>query len=80
MTDFTRSFAVFTYFCTQLEHSDGATVGFSSGDGLFANHPASLRGLARSIACLNQPVSPWVNVVYELTSPGVYNNINASHM
>ena len=67
VTDFTRSFAVFTYRCGDLEYSNGATIGFSSGDGLFANHQATLLGSAQSIACLNEPNSPWVNVVYELT-------------
>ena len=70
MTDFSRSFAVFTYYCGDLGFSNGATIGFSSGDGLFANHPATLRGSAQSIACLNQPTSPWINVVYELTAEG----------
>ena len=70
VTDYSRSFAVFTYNCGDLEFSNRATIGFSSGDGLFANHPATQRGSAQSIACLNQPVTPWVNVVYELTREG----------
>ena len=70
VTDYSRSFAVFTYNCGDLDFSNGATIGFSSGDGLFANHPAIQRGSALSIACLNQPVTPWVNVVYELTREG----------
>ena len=71
ITDFSSSYSVFTYKCGDLEYSNGATIGFSSGDGLFANHPATERGSAQSIACLNQPTTPWVNVVYELTIPGV---------
>jgi hypothetical protein len=71
VTDFTRSFAVFTYYCGHLGYSNGATIGFSSGDGLFANHPATQRSSAQSIACLNQSVTPWVNIVYELTREGV---------
>ena len=70
VTDYSRSFAVFTYYCGDLEYSNGATIGFSSRDGLFANHPATLRGSAQSIACLNKPVTPWVNIVYELTREG----------
>ena len=70
MTDYSRSFAVFTYQCGDLEYSNGATIGFSSGDGLFANHPASIRGSAEYIACLNEPANQFVNVVYELTRTG----------
>ena len=70
VTDFSRSFAVFTYYCGDLNYSNGATIGFTTTDGLFANHPATLRGSAQSIACLNYPATPWVNVVYEITSRG----------
>ena len=68
VTDCSRSFAVFTYFCGEMGFSNGATIGFVTGDGLFANHPASQRGSVQSIACLNEPASPWVNVVYEITA------------
>ena len=74
VTDFSRSFSVFTYYCGDLSYSNGATIGFATGDGLFANHPASLNGLAQSIACLNSPATPWVNVVYEITVPGKIEN------
>ena len=70
VTNYSTSFAVFTYYCGDLGFSNGATIGFSSGDGLFTNHPAVLRDSAQSIACLNQPTSSWVNVVYELTAAG----------
>jgi hypothetical protein len=66
-TDFSRSFAVFTYKCGDLTFSGGATIGFATEDGLFANHIATIRGSAQSIACLNMPSSPWVNVVYEIS-------------
>ena len=70
VTDFSRSFSVFTYYCGDLSYSHGATIGFVTGDGLFAHHPAILRGSAQSVACLNSPASPWVNVVYEITKTG----------
>ena len=53
-----------------LRFSNGATIGFVTGDGLFANHPATHRSSAQSVACLNSPASPWVNVVYEITKTG----------
>ena len=62
-----RSFAVFTYKCGDIGHSNSATIGFTAGDVLFANHPLTARKRAHDIACINYPESQWVNVVYELT-------------
>ena len=56
--------------CGDLSFSGGATIGFSTKDGLYANHVVSIRGNAKAISCLNAPDSPWVNVVYELTLTG----------
>ena len=70
VTDFIRSFSVFTYFCGDLNYSNGATIGFVTPDDLFANHPATFSDSAQSIACSNIPVTPWVNVVYEITTQG----------
>ena len=70
MTDFERSYAVFTYYCGNLNFSNNASIGFSSGDGINANHEATLSNFAESIACLNAPASPWVNVVYEISTTG----------
>ena len=68
ITDYSRSFAVFTYHCGDLDYSHGASIGFAAPGGLFANHPAALNDSAQSIACLNEPASPWVNVVYEISA------------
>ena len=70
MTDFARSFAVFTYKCGDLDYSNHASVGFISEDGLFANHQAVFRSNTTAIACLNVPSSLWVNVVYDITLSG----------
>ena len=67
-TDYMRSFAVFSYKCGDIEYPNSATIGFTAGDVLYANHPLTLRGRAQDIACINSPESEWVNVVYELTS------------
>ena len=75
MTDFERSYAVFTYYCGDLGFSNDATVGFSTGDGVYANHEATLNNSAESIACLNVPISPWVNVVYEISKLGKHNQL-----
>ena len=53
VTDYSRSIAVFTYYCGDLSYSNRATIGFTTTDGLFANHPATTRGNAKDIACLN---------------------------
>ena len=71
ITDYSRSFAVFTYYCGDLSYSHGASIGFAAPGGLFANHPAALNGSAESVACLNEPASPWVNVVYQISGAGL---------
>ena len=53
-----------------MTFSNGATVGFVTTDDHFANHPASSRKLAHFLACINVPESPWVNIVYEVTTSG----------
>ena len=68
-TNFKRSFAVFTYFCGDLSYSSNAAIGFVNPGGFFANHPAN----GSLISCLNFPDTPWVNVVYEITTPGKIN-------
>ena len=70
MTDFERSYAVFTYYCGDLGFSNNATIGFSTGDGVYANHEATLNNSAESIACVNDLNSPWVNAVYEISRSG----------
>ena len=68
VTDFQRSFAFFTYYCGDLSYTYKATIGFVSRDGFFVNHPATSRGRPYYIACVNLPTTPWVNVIYEITS------------
>ena len=70
ITDLVNSYAVFTYYCGDLMHSNGPSIGFGIERGLFANHHASFRESADKIACLNQPTTPWVNIVYNLTNKG----------
>ena len=77
ITDFSRSFAVFTYRCGDLElfHFNlrfhyKAGIGFTTDDGLSALHPLALTDDSDSIDCLNSPASDWVNIVYEISAPG----------
>ena len=64
MTDFERSYAVFTYYCEDLGFLYNATIGFSTGDGVYANHEAIF---SNSVTCF---LTPWVNVVYEISTLG----------
>ena len=64
VTDFVKSYAVFIYKCDD---------GFVTGDGLYVNHMASLNRSATTVACLNEPVTPWVNLVYKISSSGKHN-------
>ena len=47
----------------------GAAIGYSAGD-IYANHYLSRQSNVNDIACLNQPVSPWSNVVYRVNDGG----------
>ena len=73
ITDSANSYAVFTYYCgdlnypTFMHYYPPSAIGFSTEDGLHAVHEATFRS---NIACLNHPTSPWVNIVYELTDNG----------
>ena len=78
VTDFERSYAVFTYYCGDLDFS-GDFIGFFTGDGTSVVHEASLSGTAQSIACLNVPNSPWVNVVYGISGSGMHISLTWLH-
>ena len=69
-TDGDQTYAVFTYQCGELNwiQGDSASIGFSAGPNLFANHPLSRQPNVNDIACVNQTCSPWTNVVYRISS------------
>ena len=69
-TDGDQSYAVFTYQCGELNWIRGlsASIGFSAGPSLFANHPLSRQPNVNDIACVNQTCPPWTNVVYRISS------------
>ena len=59
----------------------GATIGFSAGPDHFDNHDPS----SSAVACVNQSVSSFSNVFYQLheaeplpTAPGIYTKLHAS--
>ena len=72
-TDSNNSYTVFTYQCGELNWGRGlqqasqyASIGFSAGPNLFANHPLSRQPNVNDIACDKQTCSPWTNVVYRI--------------
>ncbi|CAI8005292.1 Furin-like protease 2, partial [Geodia barretti] len=72
-TDFISSYTVFTYNCRDMSFSPPigtSIIGFYHNDfpSLEINHGATRREKPHLIACINQPSSPWVNVVYGLSA------------
>ena len=49
-----------------------AGIGYSAGDDFFMNHYLSRQGNVNDIACLNQPSSPWSNIVYKVNEGAEY--------
>ena len=63
------SYAVFTYKCGSLNwvgEIDYAAIGYSAGGDFYDSHYLSRQSNVNDIACLNQPSSPWSNVVYRV--------------
>lgn len=70
ITNGTKSYAVFTYKCGELEFSDVAVIGYSAPLGPYKNHPLSDTDItADTIACVHQD-SVWNNVIYDLQPDG----------
>ena len=80
-TNGTKSYAVFTYQCGQLNWvvGNGASIGFSASSTFFANHPLSQKNTVNDIACFNQQCPPWSNVVYQINKEpeGINNSVTA---
>ena len=71
MTDFFKSYAVFTYRCGDMSFSWPGTVGYVNYEyNIDVTHGATHRPSSHDIACFNMPESKWVNVVYEITRSG----------
>ena len=63
---------MFTYKCEFLNWVKNlASIGYSGGGDFFFNHPLSRRSNVNDIACLNQPITPWSNVVFN-SENGLY--------
>lgn len=55
---------MFTYDCNLLGWDNGVTIGFTAGGEVFDNFDPS----SQEVACLNQPVSNYSNVIYLLSN------------
>ena len=66
-----QSYAVLIYHCGMLGWAGFppiyAVVGYTAGGAFYENHPDSGTSDIINIACLNEPSTPWVNFVYNLT-------------
>ena len=66
------SYAVFTYKCGSLNWINrNASIGYSAGEDFFYNYELSRTHDVNDIACLNEPYSPWSNLVFKLAD-GMY--------
>lgn len=67
VTNGTKSYAIYTYHCNDLEWSDGSVIGFNAGGRYYTNHPLSDSISARDIDCVHFPESEWNNIIYDIT-------------
>lgn len=77
-TNGNTSYAIFTYWCGGLNwtRTNSATIGFSTGPNLYANHELSLTANVNDIACLNYPNNEWSNVVYYIGGGKITVNVS----
>ena len=71
ISDFNKTYAIYTYNCDDMEWSDEATIGFNAAGDFYSNHPLSGRLHANGIGCVHtDPDGETVvlinNVIYDL--------------
>ena len=75
ITDGTKTYAVYTYHCNDVQWSDGSVIGFNAGGSYYVNHPLSDSISARDIDCVHSPESEWNNVVYDVNPSGTVTTV-----
>ena len=71
ITNGSKTYAVYTYHCDDVQWSDGSVIGFNAGGRYYANHPLSDSIAASDIDCVHHSLgSEWNNVVYDLNPNG----------
>ena len=72
ITNGTKTYAVFTYHCDDINWVNGnnTVIGFNAGGTSYDNHPLSAGPDAGNIDCESYPPSLWNNVVYDVNPLG----------
>lgn len=66
VTDGSKSYAVYTYYCGGLYWLNPATIGFNAPPSTYNNHPITGTDLTPdNVACVHRD-SPWNNVIFDL--------------
>lgn len=71
VTDYIRSYAIFTYRCGDLNtpgYHQYSTIGINADDAFGINHPLSGSRAITNVSCAN---GEWNNLVYELSSSAI---------
>ena len=70
ITDGSSTYTVFTYLCDDLDNTTlGGRIGYYNDSCNFVEDPSSSAQMSFMVACENEEISLWNNIVYHLT-PG----------
>ena len=70
ITDGSSTYTVFTYLCNDLDNTTlGGRIGYYNDSCNFVEDPSSSAQMSFMVACENEDISLWNNIVYHLT-PG----------
>ena len=81
ITDGTTSYAVFLYYCSSMEWSGNAVIGWQVSSFRYRNHPLSGTSDAKQVACLNTATSSYNTVLFKLSRVSKLGSMHATaHM
>ena len=64
-----KSYAIFTFYCGDLNWARGPTIGYNAASAYYANHPDTGADDADNIDCINGP-NTYYNVWYNISVEG----------
>jgi hypothetical protein len=71
ITDGSSTYTVFTYLCDDLDNTTlGGRIGYYNDSCNFVEDPSSSSQMSFMVACENEEISLWNNIVYHLTPDG----------
>ncbi|CAI8026301.1 Deleted in malignant brain tumors 1 protein [Geodia barretti] len=71
ITDGSSTYTVFTYLCNDLDNTTlGGRIGYYNDSCNFVEDPSSSAQMSFMVACENEDISLWNNIVYHLTPDG----------